>query len=113
MKNVILSLTTALLVLFMISCGGSPKVETSAEMTDFIGMLKGSNADVTAALNKYAATDELKKDDMAMYDLKEPVVTQADGTCYTFEAKAGITTRVYKVCWTDKKITTIEALGMK
>lgn len=113
MNKVILSLTTALLVLFMISCGGSPKVETSPEMTDFIGMLKGSNTDVTAALNKYAATDELKKDDMAMYDLKEPAVTQADGTCYTFEAKAGLTTRTYKICWTEKQISSIEFLGMK
>jgi hypothetical protein len=113
MKNLILALSAFLLMAFMISCGGSPKVETSAEMTDFIGMLKGSNADVTAALNKYAATDELKKDDMAMYDLKEPVVTQADGTCYTFEAKAGLTTCTYKVCWTDKQISSIESLGMK
>lgn len=112
MKNVILYLTTTLLVLFIVSCGG-PKVETSPEMTDFIGMLKGSNADVTAALNKYAATDELKKDDMAMYDLKEPQVTLAEGACYTFEAKSGATTRTYKVCWADKKISGITFLGMK
>ncbi len=99
----------------MVSCGGSkqePKIASSPEMDDFMSMLKGSSDNVASAVTKYAV-DSLKNNDIIMYDLKEPVITQADGSCYTVEAKSGATTRIYKLCWTDKKITSIQALGMK
>ena len=50
---------------------------------------------------------------MSMYDLKDPKVTAKNGDCYTVEFAAGITTRVYDVCWKDGKITTITEKEVK
>ncbi|MBP7865657.1 MAG: hypothetical protein KA419_06875 [Acidobacteria bacterium] len=94
----------------------APAVEVSAEMKDFLSMLKGKSADVTAALDKYGA-EGLARQDMDMYDLVSPTVikteTQGDKTTYTLEAKAGITVRTYALTWSGGKITAVEDKGMR
>jgi hypothetical protein len=113
MKKVLFSTFAVLFATtIIIGCGGKPKVEVSKDMQSFVEMFKGKSADVQSALNQFA-NEELKSNDMTMYDLSEITVTTKEGDCYTFEAKAGITTRTYKVCWTNGKINTIEDLGMK
>lgn len=108
MKKIFFSLMIVS-ALFFASCGGS-SVEQSPEMKDFISMFKGSSDDVSAALEKYASTDELKNHDMAMYDLKDAKVVSGEGDCYTAEFAAGITTHKYKFCWAEGKIKSIEAV---
>jgi len=48
-----------------------------------------------------------------MYDLKDPKVTAKTGDCYTVEFAAGITTRVYDLCWKDGKIASITEKEVK
>jgi len=114
MKKAIVTLFVIIAGVFMLSnCGGGGSdVELSPEMQQFVGMFDGSSAGVSAALAKYAV-DELKEDDMGMYDLKDPIVTAREGDCYTLEVAAGITTRIYSVCWAEGKISKIEDKGMK
>jgi hypothetical protein len=112
-KNAITMLALAISMAFMLNCGGGKtKVETTPEMQEFMEMIKGTSSDVTKALVKFA-TEELKNHDMAMYDLSDAVAVAQDGDCYTMEAKAGVTTRVYKICWDAGKIYVIEFLEMK
>jgi catabolite regulation protein CreA len=111
MKN---SYVIALLVsasLLLASCGSN--VKTSPEMTDFMSMMKGNFKDVKAAIGKYGSTPEMVDNDITMYDLSEPKVTGVEGDCYNLEAKAGITVRMYKICWSAGKISSIEDKGMK
>lgn len=88
-----------------------PKVEVSAEMQDFLSGF-GSHTAVTASLAKHGA-EGLATQDMEMYDLTDPVVTAKEGDCYTFDAKAGMTTRTYGVCWEGGKIASVEDKGMR
>ena len=92
------------------------KVEVSPEMTAFLADIKGKSTDVEAAIKKHGA-DGLDHKDMTMYDLQSPKVTATnkagDKTCYTFDAKAGMTTRTYDVCWTGGKITEVVDKGMR
>jgi len=115
MKKTILSLFVALTTIFALSScgGGAPDVELSPEMTEFVSMIKGTSDDVTAALEKFGVSDEVKENDMGMYDLTDPVVTAKTGDCYSVEFTAGITTRMYDICWADGKISSIEDKGMK
>ncbi|MDF1548222.1 MAG: hypothetical protein P1P88_10400 [Bacteroidales bacterium] len=115
MKKSILSLFVILAAFFALSScgGGTPAVELSPEMTEFVGMIKGTSDDVTAALEKFGSTEDIQADDMGMYDLKDPVVTAKNGDCYSVEFTAGITTRMYDICWADGKIATITDKGMK
>ena len=115
MRKSILSLFIVLTAFFAFtSCGGgTPAVELSPEMTEFVDMIKGTSDNVTAALEKFGATQEVKDDDMGMYDLKDPVVTAKNGDCYSVEFSAGITTRMYDICWADGKISSIADKGMK
>ncbi len=114
MRKSILSLFVVLALTFAFtSCGGGGSdVELSPEMTEFVGMIKGTSDDVTAALEKFGASDEVKENDMGMYDLKDPVVTGKEGDCYSVEFAAGIT-RMYDICWADGKIASIADKGMK
>lgn len=113
MKNLIVAILF-FVAFAMTSCGGgAPKVEVKPEMTEFMGMMKGSHTQVEAALAKFAANDEIKGNDMGMYDLKDAKAVAAEGDCVTMEAAAGMTTRTYKVCWAEGKINKIEDLGMK
>lgn len=94
----------------------APKVEVSPAMTAFIADLKGKSSDVAAALKTHGNA-ELKTADMEMYDLQSPTVTASkkdgDKECYTMDAKAGMTTRTYDVCWTGGKITEVVDKGMR
>lgn len=115
MKKSILSLFVILATIFALtSCGGGgADVEMTPEMTEFVSMIKGTSDDVTAALEKFGVSDEVKENDMGMYDLKDPVVTAKTGDCYSVEFSAGITTRMYEICWADGKIASITDKGMK
>ena len=85
-------------------------------MQAFLGAIKGKSTDVEAALKAHGA-DGLDNKDMSMYDLSSPKVTASrkdgDKSCYTFDAKAGMTTRTYEVCWTGGKITEVADKGMR
>ncbi len=102
---------------FSMGCGskdapsGAAAVEVSADMKAFIGGM-GSSAKVEAALKKHGVAG-LDAKSMEMYDLKDPKVIAKKGDCYDFEAKAGMTTRTYAVCWAGGKIKTVESKGMK
>jgi hypothetical protein len=115
MKKIILSMFVAFAAFYALSgCGGSAaKVELSAEMQEFVGMIKGKSADVVSALGKFGATQEVKENDMLMYDLSNPVVTAKNGDCYSVEFTAGVTTRMYDICWASGKIASIADKGMK
>ncbi len=113
MKKTILSLSVLLLLVITISSCGGKSVEMSAEMQDFVSLIKGTSADVSQALAKYGASQEIIDNDMSMYDLKDPKVTAKEGDCYTAEFAAGITTRVYEICWKDGKITGITEKAVK
>ena len=94
----------------------TPKVEVSPAMTAFLADLKGKSKDVEAAIKTHGA-DGLDHKDMTMYDLTAAKVTAAkkegDKECYTFDAKAGATTRTYDVCWTGGKISEVTDKGMR
>ncbi len=114
MKKSILSLFVVLAAIFALtSCGGGSSVELTPEMSEFVSMIKGTSDDVTAALEKFGVSDEVKENDMGMYDLKDPVVTAKNGDCFSVEFTAGITTRMYDICWADGKIASIADKGMK
>ncbi len=113
MKKTILSLFVTLVIVFAISSCGGKSVEMSAEMQDFVSMIKGTSADVSSALTKFGATEEIVDNDMSMYDLKDPKVTAKEGDCYTAEFSAGITTRVYEICWQEGKIVSITEKEIK
>jgi hypothetical protein len=95
--------------------GGGASVEVSAEMKDFLGGM-GSSSQVAASLSKHGAGG-LETQDMEMYDLTSPKVTAHEKRdaqdCYTFDAKAGVTTRTYVACWEGGKIVAVEDRGMR
>ena len=91
---------------------GTPSVAVTAEMQDFMRMLEGKHTHVEAALSKHGA-EALDSQDMDMYDLQQPKVVSAEGACYTMDAKAGMTTRTYILCWQDGKIASVEDKGMR
>jgi hypothetical protein len=94
----------------------APKVEVGPEMLAFMSDIKGKSSDVEAALKTHGV-EGLDAKDMGMYDLSAPKVTatkkDGDKTCYTFDAKAGMTTRTYDVCWTGGKISEVADKGMR
>lgn len=99
--------------------GGAPaaaKVEVSPEMKTFLAAMKGKSPDVEAALTAHGV-EGLDAKDMGMYDLGAPAVTahekRGDKDCYTFDAKAGMTTRTYETCWTGGKIVEVADKGMR
>jgi hypothetical protein len=118
MKKKILGLFAMLALVFAFSnCGGGKateeSMEVSPEMKEFIGMLNGTSDDVTAALAKFGASDAIMNNDMSMYNLAEPKITGKEADCYTTEFKAGITTRIYSICWSNGKISAITELEVK
>ena len=94
----------------------APKVDISPEMQAFMAGIKGKSTDVEAAIKAHGV-EGLDHKDMTMYDLSSPKVTATnkagDKTCYTFDAKAGMTTRTYDVCWTGGKISEVVDKGMR
>ena len=113
MKKAILSLFVLAIMVFAISSCGGKSVQMSSEMQQFVEMIKGKSADVSAALTKFGASQDVISNDMSMYDLKDPKVTAKEGDCYTAEFSAGATTRTYLICWKDGKISAITDKGMK
>jgi hypothetical protein len=113
-----------LVALFAVACGkdkegggsSSPTVEVSPAMTAFLADIKGKSSDVEAAIKTHGV-EGLDHKDMTMFDLKSPKVTAAekrgDKDCYTFDAKAGMTTRTYDVCWANGKIIEVADKGMR
>lgn len=107
------------LCLVGLGCGRSSSEETglkgSPEMQDFLAGM-GDAARVKASLDKHVAPG-VETHDMEMYDLKDPAVTGEERrgaqACYTFDARAGATTRTYVTCWEGGKIATIEDRGMR
>jgi hypothetical protein len=107
MKKTIISIMVIVLIAFvMVKCGGS-SVEMSPEMKEFVGMIKGTSDDVSAALTKFGASQEIIDNTMADYNLENPKVTAKTGDCYTCEFKAGATTQIHEICWKDGKIVSI------
>ena len=94
----------------------APKVEVSPAMTAFLSDIKGKSSDVDAALKTHGV-EGLDHKDMNMYDLSSPKVTasekKGDKECYTWDAKAGATTRTYETCWTNGKIAEVTDKGMR
>ncbi len=115
MKKIFLSLFIVLAVFFAFSgcSGNTSNVKLSAEMLEFVGMIKGKSADLVSALDKFGATQEIKDNDMGVYDLSDPKVIAKNGDCYSVEFTEGEKTRVYDICWTNGKITLITDKGMK
>jgi hypothetical protein len=118
MKKKILSVLAILaLVVALSNCGsktaGEETSEVSAEMKEFLGMMKGTSDDVSAALAKFGASEEIMGNDMSMYNLMDPKIISQEGDCYTTEFKAGMTTRIYSICWTNAKISAIKELEVK
>jgi len=91
------------------------KVEVSPAMTAFLADIKGKSSDVEAAIKTHGV-EGLDHKDMTMYDLSSPKVTasekRGDKECYTFDAKAGMTTRTYETCWANGKIAEVVDKGM-
>jgi hypothetical protein len=96
--------------------GEASGVKPSPEMTAFMADFKGKSSDIKAALAKHGK-EGLDGKDMDMYDMTAPKVIKEEkkgaATCYDMEAKAGMTTRTYGVCWEGGKISTVEDKGMK
>jgi hypothetical protein len=95
----------------------APKgVEVSPAMTAFLSDIKGKSTDVEAAIKTHGV-EGLDHKDMTMYDLNSPKVTasekRGDKDCYTFDAKAGMTTRTYETCWANGKIVEVADKGMR
>jgi hypothetical protein len=110
----------------LVACGGEEEkegeegekkeakaIEVSAEMADFNSLCLGTYKDVEVALEKYAASDELKEDDMGIYDLKDPKVVGKDGDCYKVDYTAGMTIHTFTLCWEGGKVVSIEDNGIK
>lgn len=82
------------------------------ELKDFLGKFDGTDTAVEAAIKEFGV-EGLDDKDMSLFTLKDPKVLESEGDCYTFQAAAGMTTRKYKVCLKDKKIESVEDLGME
>jgi hypothetical protein len=118
-RKTIITVLSMMVLTLMISCGNKENkapVESSPEMQAFMAALKGTEKDVSNALAQYGA-EGLDKKDMDMYGLQEPTLISCekkDGKEWcTMEAKAGMTTRTYTLCWENGKIVAIEDKGMR
>ncbi len=133
MRNLI---TAAALVMatFIASCSGAEagagthneaekttKTETAApgKMNDLMAMLDGTEGCAQRAADAFFSDslknslDESNSLTFANYNMMEAKVVAVEGQCCTMEAKAGVTTRSFKLCWEGDKVTGVEDLGMK
>lgn len=115
MRNLIVTLTLFTLASFFTACGGKGEkksaVQVSPEMQDFMNNFNGRSASVTVALEQFGKAG-LDDKDMDLYDLKEPKVLEATGSCYLLQCTAGMTKRKYNICWEGGKISSVEDKGM-
>jgi hypothetical protein len=112
--------------LFIAACGGgsdkpaeAPAVANPGKMNDFIAILDGTDGSSKKAADTYFS-DSLKNSQaesnnltFTNYIMKDAKVVSVEGQCCTMEAKAGVTTRSFKLCWQGDKVTGIEDLGIK
>lgn len=136
MKNVFTTTVTVLsAAIFIASCGGATTKSTGdatadkpakeavaanpGKMSDFMAMLDGTEGSAQKAVDAYFS-DDLKNNQAAANELtftnftmKDAKVVSVEGQCCTMEAKAGVTTRSFKLCWQGDKVTSIEDLGVK
>ena len=119
MKTKFLAFCCLAFVTFFTACGDNKaNVTPPGKMTEFMKMIDGtaqgvSNAYDTFASDSLKAANEGCMSDLCLYDLKNPKVTSVEGTCCNMEAEAGITTRSYKFCWNNDKISKLEFAGVK
>lgn len=133
MKN-LFTIAALTVVTFITSCSGAEagatgdtpaekvtKTETAApgKMNDLMAMLDGTEGCGQKAVDAFFS-DSLKNSlnesnslTFANYNMMEAKVVAAEGQCCTMEAKAGVTTRSFKLCWTGDQVTGVEDLGMK
>ncbi|RQO30158.1 hypothetical protein DBR32_11270 [Taibaiella sp. KBW10] len=134
MKTV-LTVTTLTVAIFIASCGGAdakstgtiaadktPKaaaVKNPGKMKEFMAMLDGTDGSAKKAADTYFSEElknslaESNKLTFNDFNLQDAKVVSVAGDCCTMEAKAGVTTRSFKLCWQGDKVTSIEDLGVK
>lgn len=127
-------LTVAFSAVMFIACGSNAEatgsdataeketktaVANPGKMNDLMGMLDGTEGCAQKAVNTFFS-DELKNSleesnslTFANYNMQEAKVVSVEGQCCTMEAKAGVTTRSFKLCWQGDKVSSVEDLGMK
>ncbi len=95
------------------------KVENPGKMNELMALLDGNHVSSKKAIETYfsdslkSSLEESNNASFGDYDLLDAKVVSVDGQCCVMEAKAGVTTRSYKLCWQDDKVTSIEDLGIK
>ena len=132
MRN-LLTVAALTVATFIVSCSGAEagatgdnaektaKTELVApgKMNDLMAMLDGTEGCAQKAVDAFFS-DSLKNSleesnslTFANYNMQEAKVVAVEGQCCTMEAKAGVTTRTFKLCWEGDKVTAVEDLGMK
>lgn len=131
MRN-LLTVAALTVATFIVSCSGAEangateaektaKTELAApgKMNDLMAMLDGTEGCAQRAANAFFSDslknslDESNSLTFANYNMQEAKVVAVEGQCCTMEAKAGVTTRTFKLCWEGDKVTGVEDLGMK
>jgi len=113
MKRKIFSLSLQILFTLLFSCQSDSGKKESDPMTQFLGMFNGSASQVAFALEKFGASPEIIKNDMALYPFKNPKIIKKKGNCYLVELDIGIAVKIYEICWKDGKIVKINDIGLK
>lgn len=95
------------------------KTANPGKMNDFMAMLDGTDGSAKKAADAYFSEDlksslaDSDKLTFVDFTMKAAKVVSVEGSCCTMEAQAGVTTRSFRLCWQDDKITSIEDLGIK
>lgn len=95
------------------------KAANPGKMNEFMAMLDGTDGCAKKAANAYFTDDlrnsleESNKITFNEFMLSDAKVVSVEGQCCTMEAKAGVTTRSFKLCWQGDKVSSIEDLGIK
>lgn len=134
MKNLFSTVVLAVAII-MASCSGADaqsagsktqkqptKTQASSmpgKMKEFMAMLDGTEEGVKKAADTYFS-DELKSSQaeesnltITNFMLSNAKVVSSNLPCCTMEAKAGVTTRIFELCWQGDKITSVKDLGIK
>ena len=108
-----------IIALFLFACKSEPKPDTDStvvvteEMHDFTEKVTDNTESIEDILQKFAESEELKEHDIINQNLSELKIVGQEGDCYTVETPDSGLTRVYEICWTDNKITSITDKGIK
>lgn len=89
------------------------------KMNEFMAMLDGTEEGVKKAAETYFS-DDLKNSQaeesnltITNFMLSDAKVVSSNLPCCIMEAKAGVTTRRFELCWEGDKVTSIKDLGIK